>query len=189
MTMRIYNVFLLIALIKNYHQIYCICSDITNIQLYTWHRSFNNQCAISKMKIFYFVTLFTLLHTSFAYQVIKELRKQINDGEILGRYITSESGRTVSAFIGIPFAAPPVGNLRFQAPQKVMPWNGTLLTQNQRAKCPQIDTMIGSTVVEGQEDCLYVNVYVPDIRANRKIDVLVWIHGGVLYFINKNSLM
>ncbi len=112
--------------------------------------------------------------------MIKELRKQINDGEILGRYTTSETGRTVSAFIGIPFASPPVGDLRFRAPQKVTPWNETLLTQNQRAKCPQIDSFTGSTVVEGDEDCLYVNVYVPETNSNARLDVLVWIHGGVI---------
>jgi len=111
-------------------------------------------------------------------KLIRELRKQINDGEILGRYITSETGRTVSAFIGIPFASPPVGDLRFRAPQKAIPWNGTLVTQNQQSKCPQIDTLSGSTVVEGNEDCLYVNVYVPQTSTNRRLDVLVWIHGG-----------
>lgn len=132
------------------------------------------------MKLFTSLLIFSIsLNVCWSYLVIKELRKQINDGEILGRYVTSETGRTVSAFIGIPFASPPTGDLRFRAPQKVTPWNNTLLTQHERSKCPQIDTMIGSTVVEGDEDCLYVNVYVPGSGAHTNLDVLVWFHGGV----------
>lgn len=138
-----------------------------------------------KMKLLTLIILSLGLHSCRSYQVIRELRKQINDGEILGRYMTSERGRTISAFIGIPFASPPVGNLRFRAPQKVTPWNGTLLTQNERAKCPQIDTIRGSTIVEGNEDCLYVNVYVPETGHNNELDVLVWIYGGVVSGMNQ----
>lgn len=119
------------------------------------------------------------MFSCWSYQVIKELRIQINDGEILGRYTTSETGRTVKAFIGIPFASPPVNELRFKAPQKVTPWNGTLLTQNERSQCPQIDALRGTIGVAGDEDCLYVNVYVPETSTNAKLDVLVWLHGGV----------
>ncbi|XP_037037435.1 putative inactive carboxylesterase 4 isoform X2 [Bradysia coprophila] len=119
-----------------------------------------------------------LLNSCWSYQVIRELRKQINDGEIVGRYMTSRTGRTISGFLGIPFASPPVGNLRFRAPQRLTPWNGTLFTQQQRSKCPQIDTFAGSTVYEGDEDCLFVNVYVPETKSNSRLDVLVWIHGG-----------
>lgn len=136
------------------------------------------------MKLLTTLLFFSIfLNYCWSYQVIRELRKQINDGEILGRYMTSETGRTVKAFIGIPFASPPIDDLRFRAPQKVTPWNGTLITQYQRPKCPQIDTMVGSTVVEGDEDCLYVNVYVPEkiARTNNRLDVIVWIHGGVKF--------
>lgn len=119
------------------------------------------------------------MNICWSFQVIKELKKQINDGDILGRYITSETGRTISAFIGIPFASPPIGELRFKAPRRVVPWNGTLLTQNERSKCPQIDLFSGMIGVDGDEDCLYVNVYVPETRTNQKLDVLVYFHGGV----------
>ncbi|XP_037029459.1 esterase FE4-like [Bradysia coprophila] len=130
------------------------------------------------MKHLTLIVLSLFLTGCWSYQVIGELRKQINDGVILGRYMTSQTGRQISGFIGIPFASPPVGNLRFRAPQRVAPWNGTLLTQNQRSKCPQIDALRGSTVVEGNEDCLYVNVYVPETAGNTRLDVVVWIHGG-----------
>lgn len=131
------------------------------------------------MKLFSFLIFFILLNICWSFQVIKELKKQINDGEILGRYITSETGRTVSAFIGIPFASPPIGDLRFKAPRRAAPWNGTLLAQNERSKCPQIDFLSGVIGVDGDEDCLYVNVYVPETSTKSKLDVLVYFHGGV----------
>lgn len=131
-----------------------------------------------KFRTLSFCSFLFLINSCWPYQVIRELRKRINDGEIVGRYITSESGRTISGFLGIPFASPPVGDLRFRAPQPVIPWSGTLLTQQQQSKCPQIDTFAGSTVYEGNEDCLYVNVYVPETNSNTQLDVLVWIHGG-----------
>lgn len=133
-----------------------------------------------EMKLRTFLLLVIFVNACRSYELIRELRKQINDGEILGRYMRSETGRTVSGFIGIPYATPPVGDLRFRAPQKVNPWNGTLLTQNQQSRCPQIDTIRGSTVVEGDEDCLYVNVYVPETNSNARLDVVVWFHGGVI---------
>lgn len=117
----------------------------------------------------------------FYYEEKEDLIVKINDGEILGRYITSQSGRTISAFIGIPFADKPIGNLRFKSPQKPIPWNGTLLTQDEPSKCPQIDTFSGPGIFEGNEDCLYVNVYVPEKNTNDKLDVLVWFHGGVIF--------
>jgi len=96
--------------------------------------------------------------------------------------MASLSGRPIKAFIGIPFAEPPVGDLRFKAPQKVTPWNGTLDAQNVQSKCPQINTFVsppGSPPdYEGDEDCLYVNVYVPKTSSTAKLDVIVWIYGG-----------
>lgn len=133
------------------------------------------------MKLFSLLLSLVLLKVCVSFQVIDELKKQINDGEILGRYMTSETGRTISAFLGIPFAVPPVGNLRFRAPLKATPWNGTLLTQDERPKCPQIDFFSGVIGVDGNEDCLYVNVYVPETSTNNKLDVLVYFHGGVVY--------
>lgn len=133
------------------------------------------------MKLHSILLLSISVRICWCYEEKDELTVRINDGEILGRYITSESGRTISAFIGIPFAIPPVGDLRFKAPQRITPWSGTLLTQVERPKCPQIDSFTGSTQFEGVEDCLYLNVYIPEKSPNEQLDVLVWIHGGVIY--------
>lgn len=141
---------------------------------------------ISTEKKMDFLTIFLLLvcvQFGSSFQDTEDLTLRINDGQILGRYMTSESGRTIKAFMGIPFARPPVGNLRFKAPQKVATWDGILATQNEPPKCPQIDTFIGMGTFEGEEDCLYLNVYVPETRSSEPLDVLVWFHGGVGTFI------
>lgn len=93
-----------------------------------------------------------------------DLKVRIEDGRVIGRYLTSESGRTIRAFMGIPYAEPPVGKLRFKAPSKVKQWMGILMAQSEPPKCTQIDPYSRSKTVEGQEDCLYVNVYAPKVR-------------------------
>lgn len=126
-----------------------------------------------------------VLHICVSLEEQDDLTLRINDGVILGRYMSSESGRTISSFLGIPFARPPVGDLRFKAPQKAIPWDGTRLAQLDPPKCPQIDTFTGPSVFEGEEDCLYVNVYVPERSTSEPLDVLVWIHGGVVFLSRK----
>jgi Carboxylesterase family len=91
----------------------------------------------------------------------KDLRVRIDDGRVVGRYLTSESGRTIRAFMGIPYAQPPLGNLRFRAPAKVSRWEGILMAHNEPPMCTQSNPETGK--VEGQEDCLYLNVYAPEV--------------------------
>jgi carboxylesterase type B len=93
----------------------------------------------------------------------KDLKVRIDDGRIIGRYLTSESGRTIRAFMGIPYAEPPVGNLRFRAPVKVKPWQGILMAHEEPPMCTQRDPFSRSQTIEGQEDCLYLNVYAPEV--------------------------
>jgi len=91
----------------------------------------------------------------------------------------------VDAFLGIPFAAPPVGPLRWRAPQPALPWTGERSATDFGAGCVQ-DVHPGGHapwtqeyVVAGRisEDCLTLNVWTP-ARAGEKKPVLVWIHGG-----------
>ena len=85
---------------------------------------------------------------------------------------TIEDGLTV--YKGIPFAAPPVGDLRWKAPQPAEKWDGVKMT-TEFAPGP----IQGGNPPSGKsEDCLYLNVWTPAKSANDKIPVFVWIYGG-----------
>ncbi|XP_050302768.1 juvenile hormone esterase-like [Anthonomus grandis grandis] len=107
----------------------------------------------------------------------------IRDGKIKGEiYITSNT-KSYYGFRGIPYARPPVGNLRFESPQMPEPWEGTLNAQNDSKSC--ITSFYIFNENKESEDCLYVNVYTPTIQENAKLPVMFWIYGGD--FITGNS--
>ncbi len=89
--------------------------------------------------------------------------------------------RGVHEFLGVPYAAPPVGDLRFRAPQPPIPWDGTRDAAHIGASAPQIDrdpsSPLPATGYATDEDCLFLNVYTPS-PDNGARPVLVWIHGG-----------
>ncbi len=92
--------------------------------------------------------------------------------------VTLPSG--VRAWFGIPFAAPPVRELRWKAPQPVVPWTGVLHAERAAPMCLQAlrsRTMNHYFGNEGiSEDCLYLNVWAPALGA--KLPVIIWIYGG-----------
>ena len=82
---------------------------------------------------------------------------------------------TFRSFLGIPYAAPPVGNLRWKPPQAHAPWSTTLNATMAGNPCPQIASPFGQASTN--ENCLFLNVYTPNpVTANAP--VMVWIHGG-----------
>jgi para-nitrobenzyl esterase len=85
---------------------------------------------------------------------------------------TMEDGLKV--YRGIPFAAPPVGDLRWRAPQPAAPWEGV----RQAVKFGPTPIQGGGSGASMSEDCLYLNVWSPAKSARDRIPVLVWIYGG-----------
>jgi len=94
---------------------------------------------------------------------------------------------SVVSFKGIPFAAPPLGDLRWRAPQPVKPWTGVRAATKYSSDCMQLPfpsdaAPLGSGVAE---DCLYMNVWKPASPSSAKLPVMVWIYGGG--FVNGGS--
>ena len=90
-------------------------------------------------------------------------------------------GQAVAAtdeFLGIPYAAPPVGALRWQPPRPAAPWHGVRPATSYAPHCPQSSSTFGQASTS--EDCLYLNVFTPATSKARNLPVMVWVHGGSL---------
>ncbi len=91
-------------------------------------------------------------------------------------------GNNVLEFKGIPYAEPPIGNLRWELPKPVKRWKDVLDATRYRSACPQLERY-GIPESSENEDCLYLNVTVPapndkPVPRTSKLPVIVWIHGG-----------
>jgi len=106
------------------------------------------------------------------------LTVKTEQGNVLGK--TINNGK-VKEFLGLPYAAAPVGNLRWKAPQPPAKWKGERDATKFGAHCAQGHLFDDIIFQDGgpSEDCLFLNVYTPaDASKNSKLPVMFWIHGG-----------
>jgi len=95
------------------------------------------------------------------------------DGRLRGR-----AAGPVDEFLGIPYAAPPVGALRWRPPQPAARWTGVRAATRFGPHCPQYGSPFG--LASMSENCLFLNVYAPAGSSRGSLPVMVWIHGGDL---------
>lgn len=108
--------------------------------------------------------------------------RTISQGQLTG--LVQDDGSL--AWRGIPFARPPVGDLRWKVPQPPEPWSGTFSATDTIQPCPQFASTLSAGIADpdgdgivGSEDCLYLSVYAPDsIPEGERLPVMYWIFGG-----------
>ncbi|WP_248324783.1 carboxylesterase/lipase family protein [Caballeronia sp. Sq4a] len=93
----------------------------------------------------------------------------------------------VVAYKGIPFAAPPVGSLRWRPPQPVSAWSGVRQATSFVHDCMQTSGPNSALTVAPSEDCLYLNVWRPQNSTGKNLPVMVWIYGGA-YVVGGTSM-
>ncbi|XP_066524222.1 uncharacterized protein [Hoplias malabaricus] len=138
-------------------------------------------------------------HYKFLTETLPHLKREKKDGPVVqtklgslkGEFVTAKGKDTVvHSYLGVPFAKPPVGSLRFTPPQPATAWEGVRDSTQQPHMCIQnrqttVDLFASVTlsveVPDVSEDCLYLNIYTPAKPGeNANLPVMVWIHGGGL---------
>lgn len=108
---------------------------------------------------------------------------KVEGGRIRGTY---GGNQAVSVFKGVPYAAAPVGNLRWKEPQPVVPWEGVkeavsfrpLAWQRQMPRGSFYQKEFYPNIYGMDEDCLYLNIWTPAESEQEKLPVVLYIHGG-----------
>ena len=116
-----------------------------------------------------------LARVTLAAAVIAGPRVMLKVGIVEG--VRFGTGQTGVAFLGVPYAAPPVGDLRWKPPQPVRSWTGIRSATSFGAACPQLPAS-WLPYIDWNEDCLFLNVWTVHLSASSKLPVIVYFHGG-----------
>nr|CAD7193843.1 unnamed protein product [Timema douglasi] len=138
-------------------------------------------CKLGKMYGFSIAIFIHLL--AFVYLRVEDVETvvvQTDRGSLRGSSKISAIGSKYYSFQGIPYAKPPLGNLRFKSPREPDPWEGVRDVIKEKPSCVQATIILGNII--GSEDCLYLNVYTTQLANDSDSvapkPVMVWIHGG-----------
>ena len=102
------------------------------------------------------------------------------NGKLSGMEDKTSAGNTFYKFMGVPYAEPPIKTLRFRDPMAKKNWSGT----RNATEAPQQCVQYAADVLAGSEDCLYLNIYTPNLPdkdhsgSRHLMPVMFWIHGG-----------
>ncbi len=112
--------------------------------------------------------------------------RQLPQGKLVG----IEADHNTHAWLGIPYAQPPVGDLRWKAPRPAQPWQGSKEASEFGNYCTQVGSLVVTLnffkwgKATGSEDCLYLNIWAPRVESEataqegERLPVMLWIHGG-----------
>ncbi|GLG92609.1 Acetylcholinesterase [Gryllus bimaculatus] len=103
----------------------------------------------------------------------------VRSGALKGRRRRTEGGQPFHSFEGVPYAKPPIGPLRFKAPQPTESWTGVRDATKVGNMCLHYDSL--EKKIQGDEDCLFLNIYTPQLPSGSNktsLPVMVYIHGG-----------
>jgi para-nitrobenzyl esterase len=122
-------------------------------------------------RLFLLLTFFASASVGFA----NPAHAAIDSADVTGGRLHGEVNNGLTAFKGVPFAAPPIADLRWRVPQPVVPWRGTREANTFAPACVQ---PWWEAPNPSSEDCLYLNVWTAAASAEERLPVMVWIHGG-----------
>ncbi|XP_064471262.1 acetylcholinesterase-1-like isoform X2 [Ornithodoros turicata] len=116
----------------------------------------------------------------------------VDEGTVEGERITFED-KELDAFYSIPYAEPPIGELRFEKPKPKKPWKGTLSATSKPPPCPQVELIFANNIAfnysYASEDCLYINVLrspCSDAKPCSNRPVVIFVHGGAFQWADSS---
>uniref|UniRef100_T1GNS1 Carboxylesterase type B domain-containing protein n=1 Tax=Megaselia scalaris TaxID=36166 RepID=T1GNS1_MEGSC len=124
--------------------------------------------------------VFSLILIVISNVVASDLRIELkHGGSLIGTNLKSYKGRQIRSFLGIPYAKPPIGDLRFKPPEPFT-WEGERNATDDGSQCFQTYFFDPTGQAKGSEDCLFLNIFTPPLYRIPKegLPVMVNIHGG-----------